>query len=132
MAMTSQTSLPVPVSRARGPAGRAIEEPDERMLVHAQALFDVPLREGARRKMHSLGVPAQARDSRIVQADAERMTHVVHCSAARYIVNPMCSRPALVSPETALRGATVVTRMRSWQTVTRLETARLSRMRGSN
>src|ERR1700722_10070609 len=93
MAMTSQTSLPVPVSRARGPAGRAIEEPDERMLVHAQALFDVPLREGARRKMHSLGVPAQARDSRIVQADAERMTHVVHCSAARYIVNSMCSRP---------------------------------------
>jgi hypothetical protein len=40
------------------------------MLIHAQALFDVPLCEGARRKMHPLGVPAQARDGRIVEADA--------------------------------------------------------------
>jgi hypothetical protein len=40
------------------------------MLIHTQAFFDVPLCKGARRKMYPLGVPAQARDSRIVQADA--------------------------------------------------------------
>jgi hypothetical protein len=38
-------------------------------------LFDVPLRKGARRKMHPPSMPAQARNRRIVQADAQRMTH---------------------------------------------------------
>jgi hypothetical protein len=61
----------------RPSAGRALGEPDERMLIHAQALFDVPLGQGPRGKMRPLGVPAQARDSRIVQAEAKRMTHVV-------------------------------------------------------
>ncbi len=54
----------------RPPAGGALGEPDQWMLIHAQTFFDVPLREGARCKMHPLGVPAQARDSRIVEADA--------------------------------------------------------------
>jgi len=40
------------------------------VLIHAQAFFDVPLSKGARRKMHTLGVPAQARYGRIVEADA--------------------------------------------------------------
>jgi hypothetical protein len=54
------------------------------MLVHAQAFLDVSLCESAWRKVNSLGVPAQAGDGRVVQADTQRTVHVVHCSAMRY------------------------------------------------
>jgi len=34
--------------------------------------------------VQALRVPAKTRDRGIVQADAQRMTHVVHCSTVRY------------------------------------------------
>jgi hypothetical protein len=34
--------------------------------------------------VYPVGVPVEACDGRVVQADAQRMTHVVHRSALRY------------------------------------------------
>jgi len=64
----------------------AIGEADKRVLIHPQAFLDIPLRKGARREVCALGVLAQTRDGRIVQADAQRVIHVVHCSAVSYSV----------------------------------------------
>src|SRR5690348_10407693 len=63
-----------------------VGEPDERMLIHPQALFHVPLRQCARGQVRALCVPAKTRDRGIIQANTQRMTHVVHCSTAHYIV----------------------------------------------
>jgi hypothetical protein len=54
------------------------------VLIHPQALFHVPLRQGARGQVRALGVPAKACDRGIIQADAQRVTHVVHCSTTHY------------------------------------------------
>ena len=61
-----------------------IGEPDERVLIHPQALFHVPLCQGARGQVHALCVPAKTRDRGIIQADAQRMAHVVHCNTLHY------------------------------------------------
>jgi hypothetical protein len=47
------------------------------MLVHALALFDVTLREGARRKMHSLGVPAQAAGDKAEKKKAKLVGQII-------------------------------------------------------
>jgi len=54
------------------------------MLIHPQALFHVPLRQGARGQVRALCVPAKTRDRGIIQANAQRMAHVVHCSTVHY------------------------------------------------
>jgi hypothetical protein len=59
----------------------AIGEADKRVLIHPQAFLDIPLREGARREVCALGALAQTGDSRVVQAYAQRVIHVVHCGA---------------------------------------------------
>jgi hypothetical protein len=65
------------------PACRSVGEPDERVLVHPQALFHVPLRQGARGQVRALRVSAETRDRGIVQADAQRMIDVIHCTTGR-------------------------------------------------
>ena len=77
--MTSQTSFPVPSSRARRP-GRAVSEPDQGVLIHPQAFLDVALRESPGRQVNTPGAGAQAADRGVIQADAQRLTHVVHGS----------------------------------------------------
>ena len=62
----------------------SVGKPDERMLIHPQSLFHVTLCQGAGGQVQALRVPAKTRDRGIVQADAQRMTHVVHCSTVRY------------------------------------------------
>jgi len=54
------------------------------MLIHPQSFFHVTLGQGARGQVHALRVPAKTRDRGLVQADAQRMTHVVHCGTVRY------------------------------------------------
>ena len=76
----------------------SVGKPDERMFIHPQPLFYVTLCQGAGRQVHALRVPAETRDRGIVQADAQRMTHVVHCSTVRYD-----SRPSVIPPLTRLR-----------------------------
>ena len=66
------------------PARWTIGEPDERVLIHPQAFFHVPLCQGARGQVHALCVPAKTRDRGITQADAQRMAHVVHCNTMHY------------------------------------------------
>jgi hypothetical protein len=51
-------------------ARRAVSEPDQRMLIHTQALLDVPLREGPRRQVDTPGAGAQA--AACPQADGAR------------------------------------------------------------
>jgi len=62
----------------------SVGEPDERMLIHPQPLFHIPLCQGARGQVHALRVSAETGDRGIVQTNAQGMIHVVHCSTARY------------------------------------------------
>jgi hypothetical protein len=71
-------------SRQPGASAWSVGEPDERMLIHPQPLFHVTLCQGAGGQVHALRVPAKTRDRGIVQPDAQRMTHVVHCNTVRY------------------------------------------------
>jgi hypothetical protein len=51
------------------------------MLVHAQAFLHVALRQGPRRQVDTPGAGAQAGERGVVEAHAQRLTHVAHCSA---------------------------------------------------
>ena len=53
------------------------------------------LGQGARRQLNALGVLPQTCDSRVIQADAEGLTHVVQRNTARY--KPVFSRISTVS-----------------------------------
>ena len=53
-------------------AGRAVGEPDQRVLVHSQALFDIALRQRPWGEVHAPGTDAQAPDRGVIEADAQR------------------------------------------------------------
>ena len=54
-------------------------EPDAHRSLQIMAL------NGLYDEMDALGVLVKACDGRIIQPDAQRMAHVVHCSAANYL-----------------------------------------------
>ncbi len=66
------------------PASGALRKTNKRMLIHPQSFFDVALRQSARRQVHALGTGTEAPDRRISQADAQRMSHVLHSSTTCY------------------------------------------------
>ncbi len=66
------------------PAGRTLGKPDKRMLIHPQSFFDITLCQSARRQVHTPGAGTEALDRRVSQADAQRMTHVIHSSTVSY------------------------------------------------
>src|SRR5207247_8139890 len=67
-------------NQSRATPRSSVDEPHQRMLVHAQSLLDVALGKCARCDAAAACVFTQALDSRIWQPKTERKTHVAHRS----------------------------------------------------